>query len=45
MDKKDDGFFETFKGILAFILIFGTFVVVSALLFRGCSVMTGALFD
>ena len=45
MNKKDDDFFETFKGILAFILIFGTFVVVSALLFRGCGVITGAIFN
>lgn len=45
MANKDDDFFEIFKGILAYILIFGTFVVASALLFRGCSIMTGAIFN
>jgi len=45
MDNKDNGFFETMKGLLASILIFGTFVILSALLFRGCSIMTGAIFN
>jgi hypothetical protein len=41
--EENDGFWETFKGVLASITIFIVITCFFILMFRGCTLLTGAI--